>query len=195
MYSNMLHECLTCLGLLHAGILKELGYDAFPVVSLFYLNGQREVFQTLVAGALQDKEICQAYGIKEDDVPDTLWKVLTPEAASGMTVVLAQRAVLPRNLSQQDVRGNMRDDGRWDVGTSRCRLFMSNHVSAECLMAEDKAHCWNKLGQARQVNQFDGGTFHVRGEFPLPRELNGVSKWLTKSGPSARCSAPTRPPA
>ena len=29
MYINMLHEGLTCLGLLHAGILKELGYDAF----------------------------------------------------------------------------------------------------------------------------------------------------------------------
>ena len=38
MYINMLQEGLTCLGLLHAGIIKELGYDAFPVVSLFYLN-------------------------------------------------------------------------------------------------------------------------------------------------------------
>ena len=37
MYMNMLHESFACLGLLHAGILSELGYDAFPVVSLFYL--------------------------------------------------------------------------------------------------------------------------------------------------------------
>ena len=51
---------------------------------------------------------------------ETLWMVLGPEAASGMAVVIAQRAVLPRNMAQQYVRGIMPDYVRWDVGSSRC---------------------------------------------------------------------------
>ena len=72
MLINMLHEGLTCLALLHSGMLINLRSDAFLVAILIFLNGTREVFDTLVTGVLQREEICQSYVVKEDAVPETL---------------------------------------------------------------------------------------------------------------------------
>eukprot|EP00959_Pyramimonas_sp_CCMP1952_P112984 2361586-Pyramimonas_sp.AAC.1 len=48
-----------------------------------------------------------------------LWRVLTPEAASGADAPLQQTTVFPRNLGAFDVQGNARDAMRRNVGFAR----------------------------------------------------------------------------
>ena len=68
-------------------------------------------------------------------VIDTLWKVLTPEAASGAEATFVNLAIIPRTVQHADLEGNLRDDGRRNVALTRSRLFTSTHVSAESLHA------------------------------------------------------------
>jgi hypothetical protein len=67
---------------------------------------------------------------------------ITPETVSGDTVLLCQRGILPRVMGQEDVRGNLKCEGRRNVMCSRARLFSSTHIAVECLEASDAGDAW-----------------------------------------------------
>ena len=67
----------------------------------------------------------------------------TPEALSGADVFLAQVVVIPRNTDQADVRGNLQDEGRRTVASTRGRKLLSYHMEENCFAAVGGNYCWH----------------------------------------------------
>ena len=133
-----------CLGQMAAGNVQGTGANAFPLITIFFKNATREVFEVLVELHLQSPRVCEAYGINIPVAPDRLWRVLTPHAASGMSSILCQLVIVPRTMDKQDLHGHMKDDGRRNVALSRARQRLSMHVSVGCTMGADAPATWSK---------------------------------------------------
>ena len=144
MFLAMAHEGLTLLAQLESGRIKGVGCDALPVLSLFYKNACRDEFEILVECLLRDEKICAAYGFPLPARPSKVWRVLTPQAASGRSCVLAQVALLPRESRGQDLLGHMKDPKRHVIVNSRSRRYLSHHVSAGCMDSKPMPEIWQK---------------------------------------------------
>ena len=103
LFATLLDEGLMYLGLHRAKKINGVGSDAFPVLTMFYMNDVRKNFESCVNAVLHNDKICAAYAIASNQNQEALWKVRTPEAASGMTVGLAQLVLLPRTMDFQDL--------------------------------------------------------------------------------------------
>ena len=156
-FATLRDEGLMYLGLHRTNKIDGVGSDDFPMLTMIYMNDVRKNFESCVNALLQNVEIRAAYGIDVNTNPEALWKVRTPEAASGMTVGLAQLVLMPRTMDFQDLFGNMRGDGRSNVGLTRARLFLSVHISNGCLQADDTP---SQLGEP--------GTIFANASFQCP---------------------------
>jgi len=122
---------------------------------MLYYNDAGNIFRTLVQACLGSSDICELYGIDVVEFADTVWKVLTPEAASGMTVMLAQIVVMPRTLSSKLFGGNLKDDGRRNVAYTRARYFLSTHILEECVECKGAPEHWQKHLKMIQGDDLD----------------------------------------
>ena len=147
MLAAMVHEGLVFLSMLKNHKITGVGSKEFPCLTMIYLNAPREVFDIVVNAVLQDPEICDKYGIECISNPSSAWKVLTPDTGSGMTVCFAQLVLLPRKMCYADTTGNLKDDGRKNVGCTRARLFLSIHVCEECLQSEEISDTWSEFAK------------------------------------------------
>ena len=64
-------------------------------------------------------------------------------------------------MNFQDVEGHMKDPGRWNVGLTRARRFLSLHVSGECLDSTDKVEHWANLNTVLASSNFKSNVVHV----------------------------------
>ena len=94
---------------------------------------------------MENKEILAAYGIECLERPRDVWRVITPDSVSGMTVVMAQPVVMPRRMDKQDVVGNLACDGRRNIAMTRAFWLVSWHVCEECLDAAPKNSPWERF--------------------------------------------------
>ena len=158
MLAAMVHEGLVFLSLLQNGKITSFASKEFPCLTMIYLNAPREVFGVVVNSVLQDSKICEKYGVDCISNPDSIWKVLTPDTGSGMNVSFAQLILLPRQMCYADTKGNLKDDGRKNVGCTRARLFLSIHVCEECLLSEESSDTWAQFAKLvlnkREDNEF-----------------------------------------
>ena len=144
---------------IHSGLLylsarkhRHVRDDGSAVLSLFYCNPSRRVFQTIAHAVLQDKEIMASYGLKLVKDPSERWRVCTPEAASGKDVGLCQFFIIPRIMRVADLAGNANDDGRFNVGLTRMRDFLEIHASEECLQSAAPGRPWHKFANSLMTN-------------------------------------------
>ena len=146
-FLNMLDEGLTYISCVQNEMFDGKCNVTLPLMSLFYANDAIEIFHTLVVGLLHDKNICNAYRIASTENVDRLWKVLTPEAASGAEATFVNLAIIPRTVQHADLEGNLQDDGRRNVALTRSRLFTSTHVSAESLQDSNSPVFWERYNK------------------------------------------------
>ena len=151
-FTNLLHEGLTFLG---AVLRRKVRMnDRVPAVSIdddskaiiatmFYANDVIVCFQCLLWFVATHQDIQKQYGIPGNIDIWKLWKVGTPEALSGADVFLAQVVVIPRNTDQADVRGNLQDEGRRTVASTRGRKLLSYHMEENCFAAVGGNYCWH----------------------------------------------------
>jgi len=117
-------------------------------LSHVYLNKVKAPLEHFILGALRDRNVCKLYGLDPALPFSKLWMFLTPEASSGMTVLMEQLLILPRMVLQADLAGNMKDDGRRNVGYTRMRIFTSTHQCGECFTQETLSPPWRMHWQA-----------------------------------------------
>ncbi|CAK0857873.1 unnamed protein product [Prorocentrum cordatum] len=121
------------------------------ILTMVWANDVRVNFDVVVRGALENAALMESFGMPAEacDAPH-LWRVLTPEAASGADAPLQQTTVFPRNLGAFDVQGNARDAMRRNVGFARGILFASSHECVECLEEGRAAPHWKAHFDASQ---------------------------------------------
>ena len=113
------------------------------ILTLVWANDVRVNFEVVVRGALDNAALLDLFDLPAEigDAPN-LWKVQTPEAASGADALLQQTTVFPREVSEFDVQGNTGDAKRRNVAFSRGILLASAHECAECLQDRRAAAHW-----------------------------------------------------
>ncbi len=152
-FQHMLFEGLLFLRALAHGRVQsspssaplQLARGTKAVLSLFWSNDAGVSFNLLVRGALADPHLLSAFDLPEDlGEHRDVWRVLTPEAASGTDVLLCQCTVLPRTLAGFDLQGNTKDSKRRNVAYSRSTIATSSHECAECFQDPKAAVHWTK---------------------------------------------------
>jgi hypothetical protein len=123
MFVNLAREALCFFSWAEGGTAQWNQHSSFlnfddvgvTVATVFYMKDMLVHFDEYRRGLLKIPEIRHEYGLSEVRDYERLWLVLTPETVSGDTVLLCQRCILPRVLSQGDMRGNLKCEGRRNV--------------------------------------------------------------------------------
>ncbi|CAK0810108.1 unnamed protein product [Prorocentrum cordatum] len=128
-----------------------IAHGTKAILTMVLANDVRVNFDVVVRGALENATLMESFGIPAEacDAPH-LWRVMTPEAASGADALLQQTTVFPRNLGAFDVQGNARDAMRRNVAFTRGILFASSHECIECLEDGRAAPHWKAHFDASQ---------------------------------------------
>ena len=114
------------------------------LLTVVYGNDILIPFTDMVTAVCENAQLLEAYGLELEFDYRKVWKVLTPDSCSGRDVLMQQLLIIPRIMEAQDLRGNLKDEGRRNVSCSRNSHFWSCHSSQECFRDPKVTDMWKK---------------------------------------------------
>ena len=176
-FLTLIHEGLCLLSLLSRNELPHVSIKDIPIGTYLYGKHCINTLILLVKFVLEDREICGLYQLSAGQYSIADWKVMTPEASSGITVILSQFTVVPRDTTGADLQGNLRDEGRFHVGMTRQKHYLSLHLMSECFQDTRVTH-WMKLWRLLTSEVFEGDVHHVQTKDFASRNYVPSSAWF-----------------